>query len=123
MDKFTHINVPILNNEYFVLVAWGEQKKAIPWLKKAGDIHTTPKDLEGGRGHWWASNSWHCVPVIYINIPVKDDRFYATVSHESVHAINQIWEYIGEDCKHEAYAHCVAAIVEAVTKEIRKKKK
>ena len=124
MDKFTHIKVPILNNEYFVLVAWGEQKKAIPWLiKKTGHYFIDKKFLDTGRAHYFKSDLYMCLPVIYMNVPIKGLEFHASLSHEATHAIECIWKHIGEDTHTEVYAHSCAAIVRAVTKEIRKKKK
>jgi len=123
MDKFTHIKVPILNNEYFVLVAWGEQKKAIPWLTKTtGWDDITKKLLSTARGHYWESKLWHCLPIIYVNVPIKGMEFQATLAHEAIHAVECIWKHIGEDSHYEVYTHSCAAILRAVNKEIDKKK-
>lgn len=124
MDKFTHIKVPILNEEYFVLVSWGNQKDAIPWLlENTGFDDITKKFLNTGRGHYFKSELYHCLPIIYVNVPVKGTEFWATLSHESTHAIECIWKHIGEDGHYEVYAHSCAAIVRAVSKELDKKKK
>lgn len=118
-DTFQHIKIPILNSEYYVLLGWGNEKQAIPWLKKVIGPTFKEEDLEGPRGHCWSSGLYYCVPVLYISLPTKDKHFLSTVAHEAVHALNLIWEYIAEDSKNEVYAHSIGYIVHEVEKRIR----
>lgn len=119
-DKFTHIKVPILNDEYWATVCWGEcDADAWKFLKDNTDDSANPCDIDG-RGAMWAHEGWKYQPVIYISLPISDTRFFSTLAHEACHCINVLWEKLGERSKEELFAYSVGAIVYAVEKEVRK---
>ena len=71
-----------------------------------------PGILQGVRGRtFWRSN-YH--PFIYLDISPQDKHFFSTLAHEATHAIDYIYEYVGEKPGGEVYAICIEAIVHAV---------
>jgi len=109
-DKLYKIEVPILNEEYSVYVLWGSPEKARNWLAKYfGDKSLTVEDFAGWRGRTFYKRE--CMPVIWVS---THKYFWASLAHEAVHAIEYIWEYVGEKDVREIYAHSVGAVVRAV---------
>ena len=116
--KLKRLKVPILNNEYFVYVLWGNVDKALQFMKSYYGDKTLTKDMFNGcRGRTFYCEG--CYPVIWVNTKI---HFYASLAHEATHAINYIWEQIGEKVKDEVYGHSVGAIVREVCKLKRKKR-
>lgn len=107
--KFTKLEVPILNNEYWVYIIWGEDKKCIKYLRYHFEEEGFDKrEFADKRGRCYHKLGYH--PVIYIkNIKAKDS--YATLAHEACHAIDYVFKEIGDDNRDELFAHSVSAIL------------
>ena len=88
MGYYKRLKVAILNDEYFVTILLGDKemaKKAM--LRNYPGLYT---ELQQGVG-----------------LHPKDPDFYSTVAHEAIHAIDFIFDEIGEEAKvNEIYAHC-----------------
>jgi Zn-dependent peptidase ImmA (M78 family) len=103
------IVIPILNNEYKVIVCWGDSefvnKVGIKWQYPSGDI----KIEKGVRGYTAINKELN--PIIVLrNRPKRADEF-GTLAHEAVHAVCNIWDKIEEKNIDEVFAHSVGAIV------------
>jgi len=116
-NPLVHIKVSILNDDFYVTVCWGNLKEAEKYIVSITD-QETKVDMARSYARYWSIASFVYMPVIYVNLPVGDERFHSSLAHEAVHAINAIWEYIGEESKDEIYAHSIGAIVHAVDKEL-----
>jgi len=115
--KLKVTKVPILNSEYSVYILQGKKEKAFSWIKSYyGKSDISINDFEGFRGRVFYHHGYF--PVIYL---ISTRHKYATLAHEAVHAINYIWEDIGEKCKEEVYAHSVGAIVFAIENKGKKR--
>jgi len=110
--KLIIIEIPILSNEYFVWVIWGEEKAKLKWLRfHFDDDAIDSDDWENQRGLTHTRKDY--TPVINMNIKKE---FYATLAHEAVHAVDFIFNEIGDNNRYELFAHCVGAVVRAVEK-------
>lgn len=113
--------IPILNNEYKVVVCWGKSKYINKVLKEHGhkDIDGTEElDKKETRGLCFTTDG--CWPVICLPVfPNKPDQI-GTLAHESIHAMEQIYERIGETTKGEIFAHSIGAIVRTTLKRGKK---
>ena len=113
--KYHYLEVPILNNEYWVYVIWGDKDRCIKFLKKHfEDVYFTEADFDGIRGKCFSRKGYH--PVIYL----VDPKHWGTVAHEACHAVQRIWDYIGEESFGEVYAASVGAIVRRVSDYLQK---
>lgn len=118
--KLNHVKAIVLNEEYWVDVIWGgtlkqQQKFAI---QKFCDDSIPMSMFGSGRGSVLRRPEYN--PLIVMNITPKDKHFWATLAHESVHAIDEIWKMIEENAeRHEVFAHSVGAVVAAVEKKLR----
>lgn len=111
--KLVKIRIPILNDEYFVWVVWGKDEVVEKWLNRWYD-NSKKIDYEifkKNRGVCYYHPDYN--PVIVIR---TKKEFYATLSHEAVHAINQIFNFVGDNNRYELFAHCVGAVVRKVEK-------
>lgn len=108
---YHEIEVPILNTEYSVFVAVGDKEKALTWARSMFTM-VHDYDVEDVRGCYWAEHGKK--PLIWIDLLENTPHFYATVSHEAVHAIQHIFDEIGETHSKEIFAHSVGAVVAAV---------
>lgn len=100
--------IPILNNEYKVIVCWGNDEFIKKTLIKWG--HDTKLfNLDGLRGTTLYSKECH--PVIAIRNRPKTAEELGTLSHEATHAVMDIFEKIGEKFGGEVFAHSVGAVV------------
>ena len=101
----------ILNNEYKVIVFFGTIKK----LKKVLRKFRYPKNIDvenmvaNKRGVCFHSQNRH--PVIAMPKKPETPAEYGTLAHESVHAIDFIFDAIGQYDRGEAFAHSVGAVV------------
>jgi len=121
-NKFTHLRIPILNDDYFVDVCWGDKKKILKYLRYKFDDPDIPSwelSDDTSRGKTFARKGYN--PAIWIALKDNDHHFFATLAHEACHAIDAIWEHIGEKVKDEVFAHSVGAIVATVELKIKKK--
>lgn len=111
------IRVPILNSEYKVIVCYGGAKEIGKVLK----AYHYPEDLThydleqmliDMRGRTFYHKS--CYPVIALPKKPKTAEQVGTLAHEAVHAIQHIFESIGEPSRDEVFAHSVGAVVREV---------
>ena len=116
------IEIPILNNEYKVIVYFGNSKG----LKKVLKRYHFPKSkdhkvLAGKRGICILAD--RCHPVIAL--PQRPQTFEScgTLAHEAVHAVAFILNYINQTDVGEVFAHSVGAVVRVALEENDKKKK
>jgi hypothetical protein len=109
--RYIETEVLILNKEYKVLISIGDKIKT---LERARSLfkNVQDEDCDDKRGCYWSEHGKH--PLIWIGLTCGDAHFYATVAHEAVHAIQHIFDEIGETHSKEIFAHCVGAVVSAV---------
>lgn len=104
------IIIPILNNEYPVIVCWGDTKFIKQVLKKYGhkyDDEDFNWDKYGGR--FFGSEGKDGVVVLPKKPKTPED--IGNLAHEATHAVVDIFEFIGEEKYDEVFAHSVGAIV------------
>lgn len=103
--------IPILNNEYKVVVCWGSPKQVEKVLKSWG--HNVEDSLSSlinnSRGLTYYNNT--CVPVIALRRKPKTREEIGTLAHEACHAIENIFGKISEPLGGEVFAHSVGAVV------------
>lgn len=106
--------VPILNDEYKVIVVWGDmkyiQKKAKSWHHDT--LSDEALDIESRRGICLYKKDSH--PVIILPRKPKTAQEIGTLSHEAVHAIEDIFMKIQQPTTGELFAHSVGAVVRKV---------
>lgn len=107
------LEIPILNNEYKVIVCWKGKKRA---MKKYGYEDSIEYLDENNRGRIFYRAGRH--PLIVLRQRPDTPEIIGALAHEATHAINAIWEYVGETSKDEAYAASVGAIVRETLKRI-----
>ncbi len=111
-DMKNSIVVPILNNEYKVIVCFGTPEQVKKVLHQWG--HTAPISLgvENRRGICYHTNGCH--PIIALPRKPKTAQEIGTLAHEAVHAVGYIFQMIEQNSAEEVYAHSVGAIVRTV---------
>ena len=112
------IVVPIINDEYKVVVLWGSMNyvtnNVIRWGYSADDIE------------WWSNWRGKCIysrdthPVIILKSAPVNPKAISTLCHEAIHAVTHIFDYINEESRDEAFAHCIAGVVRTVLERISK---
>ena len=107
------IIVPILNDEYYVIVAVGNAKLCRQVAKKH---HQKLGRLKEGESRGWAFHRRGGHPFIWLCRPPVTATYIGTLAHEAVHAITYIWAATGDDTSSEAFAHSVGAVVRTVMK-------
>lgn len=120
--RFKKIQIDILNDSYKVIVIIGDMKKCNKYLQ---NYFGEKKDL------LVPDNQGKClfVPKFYPVMWVRGDLPYpvsiGVLSHEAIHAVSFIMDYLGMDIKdqtgNELLAHSVSAIVRKVLKVKRSK--
>jgi len=116
------IIIPILNDEYKVIVCFGNQKYIKKILKAWGhDLQSTGVDLLNDNRRGTTFNTNGCHPVIALPTEPKTASEIATLAHEAVHAIGYIFGMIEQNAAEEVYAHSVGAIVRIVLEKKNKK--
>ena len=114
--------VDILNNEYWVAVFVGDDiEKLTKLVKRHFETNEIPK-TNNPRGFYFGHTDYS--PFIWINTKLfnkKSDTIYATVAHEAIHAIDDIFRKIGSQERDELFAHGVTAIVRKFHLEYIKK--
>jgi hypothetical protein len=116
------IDVPIFNSEYSVCVIWDtppeEVEKRIKKFYPETRFDNVKFDLVSHRGYCFFDEL--ILPTIWVCTKSDESTFYATLAHESIHAVDWIFKMIKEHSgTEEIYAHCVAAIVREVEKLIK----
>lgn len=113
------IVIPILNNEYKVIVCWGDAKRIrqvlYNWHYPVEEIDFTTA-LEGMRGR--AFSHKYCHPVIALYTKPKTPEQIGTLAHEAVHAVECIFQAVSEPSRDELFAHSVGAIVRETLKSL-----
>lgn len=113
MKKNQSITIPILNNEYKVIVCWGDEK----FVKKVGKDWGYPEGvnlLKEVRGNTCTRKE--CNPIIILPRCPRTDTEIGTLAHEAVHAMCNIWDVITEENIGEIFAHSIGAIVRQTLK-------
>jgi hypothetical protein len=111
--KLKIIDVPILNDTYKVYVYIGDRKLAN--IKISNYLKEPYKEWiqSNNRGKSIYFDNIH--PVIWIDGRLDYMTGIGTLSHEAVHAVSSIMEYLAMDCRdlsgNEFLAHSVGAIV------------
>lgn len=108
--KGKEIVIPILNNEYKVIVCWGSskyiQKVVNDWNHEREDVR---ESLENRRGVTFFAKDCH--PIISLPNKPKTPEEIGTLAHEAVHAVTNIFTKIEEANYDEVFAHSVGAVV------------
>jgi len=109
------LTVSIFNNEYKVIVCWGDRK----FTKRIGCDWQYPKEIETvlrdqNRGMCYFHSDCH--PLIVLPKQPETPEEIGTLAHEAVHAIDDIFSKLDEDYRssHEVFAHSVGAVVRTV---------
>jgi hypothetical protein len=111
--------ITILNDEYKVIFIAGNVKFSKKLADDYGYSNWDSSMLYGKRGLTIYKKGFF--PMIFMpKIPTKSDE-YATLAHEAVHAIDYLFDSIGDDNRSELFAHCVGAVVRGVL-SIKKRK-
>jgi hypothetical protein len=119
------IRIPILNNEYKVVVCWGNPSQIAKVLQAYhyddADLIYVSKALENRRGVTFRRD--RCFPVIALPKRPKTPEEIGSLAHEACHAIKEIFDFIQEKEIDEVFAHSVGAVVRAVLGKPTKEKK
>lgn len=113
------IRIPILNEEYKVIVVFGGAGEIGKVLKAyhypEGLTHYDLEDmLIDMRGRTFYNKK--CYPVIALPKKPKTPEQIGTLAHEAVHAVEHIFESMHEESRDEVFAHSVGAVVREVLK-------
>lgn len=118
------VTIPILNDEYKVVVCWGDKRLL---RKTLLDHHYSPDNITPAfieeacanrRGVTFRES--RCYSVIWIDANLPASQAIATLAHEAVHAVDFIMEFIDEDIHHsEIFAHSVGAIVRLTLNQMK----
>ena len=119
MNDFQSVKVPILNDEYYVTVVWGDLAQAQSYILSQTNNKADFCDIQNLRGILFAVEDFSYQSVIYITLPIDSDRFYSTLAHEANHAVKCIWDKVEEAYIGEIFAYSVGTIVYAVEKVIK----
>jgi len=107
------LKISILNNEYSVIVCWGNDKEIFKvvkrWHEGNADLMSS---LNERRGVCFYKHGCH--PIIALPRYPKTAEEIGTLAHETVHAINYIFEAVEEQSRDEIFAHSVGAVVRNV---------
>lgn len=107
------IVVPILNNEYKVIVCWGTLAYTRQLMRDWGyEELAEQKHLDSTRGVCFHSKECH--PFIVLPHFPKTAEEIGTLAHEAFHAVDDILEKIGRVYNDEIFAHSIGAVVRSV---------
>lgn len=113
--------VPILNDEYCVVVVFSDLKVLKKEMKKCKypdkDINDDfiHRAIDGRDGCTLVHP--RCHPIIWLKRKPKDADSISTLAHEATHAVNDIFKKLQETPEaEEFYAHSVGAIVRRALK-------
>ena len=112
------VKVPILNSDFHVVVCWGDNLHVDRVLKREGmqDVNVV-ESLMGNSGVTFMSPRLR--PVIAIPRYPETAREVGTLAHEACHAVEHIFNQIGQKLGDELLAHSVGAVVR-ITLESKK---
>lgn len=109
------IIIPILNDEYKVVVCWGNPTQIEKITKSWGhNPEDTKSSLLNNRGVCFYSEGHH--PIIALPAKPKNATEIGTLAHEACHAIEDIFNKISQPPSGELFAHSVGAVVRRVLK-------
>jgi hypothetical protein len=115
--KKQELIIPILNDEYKVIVTYGNPDKIAKVLKAWGhQEHAAMGNAKDNSRRGVCFYTKGCHPVIAMPRKPKTPTEIGTLAHESVHAIEYIFEAISQPMGGELFAHSVGAIVRGVLK-------
>jgi len=117
--KSKTIVIPILNDEYKVIVCWGDSDYIGKTLKQWWYPNFDESWLIDRRGVTFHSKNCH--PIIALPKEPKTGEEIGSLAHEAVHAVADIFRKIDQDIAEEVYAHSVGAIVRKIL-QIKNKK-
>lgn len=113
--KKNDLVIPILNDEYKVIVSFGNPGKIAKVLKAWGhQEHATIGNVEDRRGVCFYTKGCH--PVIAMPRKPKTPTEIGTLAHEATHAIEYIFDAIQQEFRGELVAHSIGAIVRGALK-------
>jgi len=108
------VRIAILNDEYAVYVIWGKQNKRLKWLRyHFDDDSIIPDTWHLNRGTTHTREGY--MPVINLHNKLT----YSVLAHEACHAIDSIFNYIGDNNRPELFAHSVGSILRGVEKYVK----
>lgn len=116
---YKELTAAILNDEYCVHIFLGDAEKAYRVLKEWYPDIDSFESFKSNRGYSCYKDEFQ--PSIWTGLEPDDPHFYATLSHEAVHVIDDMFNEIGEKEAPEIYAHCVAAVVAKVEQWVKKR--
>jgi hypothetical protein len=107
------IVIPILNDEYKVVVCWGSKNFVNKVGKDYGYKDNEVSIKDDCRGRIWYEERLY--PIIVLHKRPSNPTEVGCLAHESFHAVNYIYHYIGESISgSEIFAHSIASIVRNV---------
>lgn len=113
--KKNELVIPILNDEYKVIVCWGDPKHIEKVLKSWGHKRDdTSSSLLKRRGVCFYAEDCH--PIIALPRFPKTAEEIGTLAHEATHAIVNIFSKLDERSFDEVFAHSAGAVVRKVLK-------
>lgn len=112
----TEIVVPIVGNDYKIIVAWGTKPALEKIIRSWG--YYNYEVLEMGRGVCLMSASSH--PIVLLDHAPDNPEYIGTLAHEVYHAVDHIFDFIKEDSRDEMFAHCMSAVVRTVLEKTLK---
>jgi len=105
--------VNLINHEYWVAVYIGRDFKKVEKriLKHFEGNRPDDMEMENFRGKCWMRSGF--APFIFVNTKYckTNIKICATLAHEAFHAIEHIFETIGESYKGEIPAHSISIIL------------
>lgn len=120
MKKLKTIDVPILNDTYKVYVFIGDRELA---NKKICEYFGEKKEFINLDNRGKSVHRWGLHPCIWIDGDLNYKDGIGTLSHEAIHAVSAIMEYLDMDMRdlsgNEFLAHSVGAVVRTVLKEFK----
>jgi len=113
------VKIPILNNEYAVIVCNGNLKELSKTLKRYHYPDYSDKFVKEATDQRRGATFYghRCYPIIWIDKYSPATDAVGTLAHEAVHAVVSIFELIDERSYDEVFAHSVGAIVREVLDE------
>lgn len=111
--KKQSVVIPVINNEYKVIVCWGNLKSVHKVMKDwQYDYLAEEEHLAKRRGvTFFAEN---CHPIIALPRFPKTAQEIGTLAHEATHAVINVFQKIEETNYDEVFAHSVGAVVRRV---------
>ena len=114
MKNFS-IEIPILNDEQTIVVCWGSRVFLDKIASEYGYEKRDIRLIKGSDGT--TIDSPENYPIILLSREPKTAEDVGTLAHEAIHAMDFIFENIGESKKNEVFAYSVGAIVRKVLEQ------